>query len=157
MSINSDNISTSLVIKNLNKIFLFTILFSFSNSNILRAQCTNSTTMCSSISSETDSICEEGNINIEIVGGTLGPGSKWELFVGGCGGTLVATSETNYFLNVFVDSTTTFYCKADSCEISSCVELTIHLLTYSEEPTSLIISDDTLCSPGNVDFTVSTK
>ena len=155
MSINSNNINPFLYIKNLKKIFLYIILFSFTYPNNFHAQCTNSTTMCSSITSENDSICEEGNVNIEIVGGTLGPGSKWELFIGGCSGTLVATTETNYFLNVFVDSTTTFYCKADSCDTSSCVELTIHLLTYSEEPTSLIISNDTLCSPGNVDFTVS--
>ena len=118
------------------------------------AQCTNSTTMCTSLSTSNDSLCTAGNIDINIIGGTLGPGSKWELYTGSCGGTLITTTTSNTFSNVNVSSNTTFYCKADSCDITSCVSLDVYIVSPSSDPTSLSISNDTLCSAGNVDFTV---
>ena len=84
--------------KKLKKISLIILLFSLVIPNIFHAQCTNSTIMCSSITTENDSVCTQGNIDIEIVGGFLGVDSKWELFVGSCGGTLIATTQTNSFL-----------------------------------------------------------
>ena len=119
------------------------------------AQCTNGTTMCTSLDTANDSLCTAGNIDINIIGGTLGPGSKWELYTGSCGGTLVTTTTSSTFSNVNVSSNTTFYCKADSCDITSCISLDVYIVSPSSDPTSLSISNDTLCSAGNVDFTVS--
>ena len=128
--------------------FLFTNLLSF-------GQCTNGTVMCSEITTSSDSLCAAGNINIDIIGGSLGIGSEWELYSGSCGGTLIATTSTNTFLNIPVGSNTTFYCKADSCDVTVCVNLDVYVLSASFEPTSLSISNDTLCSAGNVTFTVN--
>ena len=128
--------------------FLFTSLSSF-------AQCTNGTVMCSEITTSNDSLCAAGNININVVGGTLGAGSEWELYSGSCGGTLIATTSTSTFSNISVGSNTTFYCKADSCDATVCVNLDVYVLSPSIEPTSLSISNDTLCNAGSVTFTVN--
>ena len=136
------------------KNYLIILLFFIVPLEILHAQCTNSTTMCSSITTINDSLCETGNIDINIIGGTLGTGSEWELYVKGCGDSLIATTSDPQFTNISIDSTTTFYCKADSCDVNSCVTLTVYLLTHSQDPTSLLISEDTLCSPDDVDFNV---
>ena len=127
---------------------LFTSLSSF-------AQCTNGTVMCSEITTSNDSLCAAGNININVVGGTLGAGSEWELYSGSCGGTLIATTSTSTFSNISVGSNTTFYCKADSCDATVCVNLDVYVLSPSIEPTSLSISNDTLCNAGSVTFTVN--
>ncbi len=136
------------------KNYLIIIFFFIAPLKILHAQCTNSTTMCTEITTENDSLCEIGNIDIEIIGGILGFDSKWELYLNGCGDSLIATTNDQQFTDISIDSTTTFYCKADSCDVSSCVTLTVYLLTHSQDPTSLLISEDTLCSPSNVEFNV---
>ena len=133
-------------------LFCFCLLFTSLSS---MGQCTNGTIMCSEITTSNDSLCAAGNINIDIVGGVLGAGSEWELYTGSCGGTLIATTSTNTFSNVPVSSNTTFYCKADSCDVTVCVNLDVYVLSPSVEPTSLSISNDTLCSAGNVTFTVN--
>ena len=84
--------------------------------NINYSQCTNGTTMCTSLTASVDTLCTAGNISITVDDGTLGPGSEWELYTASCGGTLVATTATNSFTNIPVLSTTTFYIKADSCD-----------------------------------------
>lgn len=131
------------------------LLISIFCSKVHYAQCTNGTVMCTSLTASSDTLCSPGNITITVDDGTLGPGSEWELYTGSCGGTLVATTATNSFINIPVTATTTFYCKADSCDISNCITLEIVLASSSTDPTSLEVSNDTLCTVGNVDFTVN--
>ena len=137
------------------KLFYYILFLWCISPNINHAQCTNGTVMCTSLTASLDTLCSAGNITITVDDGTLGPGSEWELYTGSCGGTLVATTATNSFTNIPVSSTTTFYCKADSCNNSSCISIDIVMATLSNNPTSLNVSNDTLCAAGNVDFTIS--
>ena len=123
--------------------------------NINYSQCTNGTVMCTSLSASADTLCNPGNVTITVDDGTLGAGSEWELYTGSCGGTLVATTATNSFTNISVSSTTTFYIKADSCNSSSCISIDIVMATSSNDPTSLDVSNDSLCAAGDVNFTVN--
>ena len=122
--------------------------------NINYSQCTNGTIMCTSLTASADTLCNTGNVSITVDDGTLGAGSEWQLYTGFCGGTLVATTATNNFTNISVSSTTTFFIKADSCNNSSCISIDIVLATSSNDPTSLNVSNDTLCAAGDVDFTI---
>ena len=137
------------------KLFYYILFLWCISPNINYAQCTNGTVMCTSLTASLDTLCTAGNITITVDDGTLGPGSEWELYTGSCGGTLVATTATNSFTNIPVSSTTTFYCKADDCNGSSCISIDIVLATSSNNPTSLDVSNDTLCTAGNVDFTIN--
>ena len=78
-----------------------------------------------SLSSSLDTLCSSGSVDIAINGGNLGNSSYWELYTGSCGGTLIATTSSNIFSNITVNTTTTFYVKGDSCGISSCLNTQI--------------------------------
>jgi hypothetical protein len=101
------------------KKYAFITLFFYSFIyQIQYSQCTSS---INSIQFSDDTLCGIGYVNITIDGGNLGNSTSWQLFTGNCGGTLIATSSNNNFTNIPVNTTTTFYCKADSCDVSSCV------------------------------------
>ena len=123
--------------------------------NINYSQCTNGTVMCTSLSASADTLCSPGNVTITVDDGTLGAGSEWQLYTGSCAGTLVAATATNSFTNIPILSTTTFYIKADSCNSSSCISIDIVMATSSNDPTSLDVSNDSLCAAGDVNFTVN--
>ncbi len=101
------------------KKYAFITLFFYSFIyQIQYSQCTSS---INAIQFSDDTLCGIGYVDITIDGGSLGNSTSWQLFTGNCGGTLIATSSNNNFTNIPVNTTTTFYCKADSCDISSCV------------------------------------
>ena len=101
------------------KKYAFITLFFYSFiCQIYHSQCTSS---INAIQFSDDTLCGIGYVNITIDGGNLGNSTSWQLFTGNCGGTLIATSFNNNFINIPVNTTTTFYCKADSCDVSSCV------------------------------------
>ena len=101
------------------KKYAFITLFIYSFiCQIHYSQCTSS---INAIQFSDDTLCGIGYVNITIDGGNLGNSTSWQLFTGNCGGTLIATSSNNNFTNIPVNTTTTFYCKADSCDVSSCV------------------------------------
>jgi len=101
------------------KKYAFITLFFYSFIyQIQYSQCTSS---INAIQFSDDTLCGIGYVDITIDGGNLGNSTSWQLFTGNCGGTLIATSSNNNFTNIPVNTTTTFYCKADSCDVSSCV------------------------------------
>ena len=122
--------------------------------NINYSQCTNGTIMCTSLTASSDTLCSAGNVSITVNGGTLGPGSEWELYTASCGGTLVATTATNSFTNIPVSATTTFYCKADSCDNTNCISIEVVLANASTDPSSITSSDTIVCQNNNVILTV---
>ena len=122
--------------------------------NINYSQCTNGTIMCTSLTASSDTLCSAGNVSITVNGGTLGPGSEWELYTASCGGTLVATTATNSFTNIPVSATTTFYCKADSCDNTTCISIEVVLANASTDPSSITSSDTIVCQNNNVILTV---
>lgn len=107
------------------KYALLTLLFYSFICHVHFSQCTSS---INSISLSSDTLCGIGNVNITINGGNLGNSTSWQLFTGNCGGTLIATTSNNIFINIPVNSTTTFYCKADSCGTSSCVSAEVFVI-----------------------------
>ena len=143
-------------------LLIFT-LFIFSKSGF--SQCgTFGSVIPSEITLSQDTLCTSGNISITVVGGSLGSTggvAEWELYTGGCGtscgGTFVASSVTRTFSNVNVSSNTIFYCKPSDCNCSglTCVSKEFTIANPSIQPTSLSISDDTLCASGSVNFTVN--
>ncbi|MFO0829329.1 MAG: hypothetical protein U0572_14420 [Phycisphaerales bacterium] len=77
--------------------------------------------------------------------GTVGPGATLEWFVGPgpCGNTLVATGPT---FNVSPGTTTTYYAKAtNGCGGSTCVPVTVTVLSQPAAPTSVGASPATIC------------
>ena len=113
------------------KKYAFITLFFYSFiCQIYHSQCTSS---INAIQFSDDTLCGIGYVNITIDGGNLGNSTSWQLFTGNCGGTLIATSFNNNFINIPVNTTTTFYCKADSCDISRCVSEEVFVI----EPPSL--------------------
>ena len=108
------------------KKYAFITLFFYSFIyQIQYSQCTSS---INAIQFSDDTLCGIGYVDITIDGGSLGNSTSWQLFTGNCGGTLIATSSNNNFTNIPVNTTTTFYCKADSCDISSCVSAEVFVV-----------------------------
>ena len=131
------------------KKYAFITLFFYSFIyQIQYSQCTSS---INSIQFSDDTLCGIGYINISVDGGNLGNSTSWQLFTGNCGGTLIATSSNNNFTNIPVNTTTTFYCKADSCDVSSCVSAEVFVV---ETPSLDSIIIDSLFN--NSDATWST-
>lgn len=86
------------------------------------SQCTSNV---NDLTVSADTLCSPSNVDIVVNGGSLGNSTHWELYTGACGGTLIATSNSNLFSNIAVNNTTTFYCKGDSCDISSCLSVEV--------------------------------
>ena len=152
---NIDSIAYLIITINMKRNYLF-LFFTFCTLSTTYSQCNS--VMPDSITSTTDTICAAGVISVTIHNGTLDGLSQWELRDGSCGGTIVATTSGSTFTNVPVSSTTTFYCISSDCnpvDVGSCVSLNIVLADLSTDPSSLSISQDTLCAAGNVDITVS--
>ena len=152
---NIDSITYLIITINMKRNYLF-LFFAFCTLSTTYSQCNS--VMPDSITSATDTICAAGVISVTIHNGTLDGVSQWELRDGSCSGTVVATSSGSTFTNVPVSSTTTFYCISSDCtpgDVGSCVSLNIVLADLSTDPSSLSISQDTLCAAGNVDITVS--
>tara|TARA_B100000767_G_scaffold87325_1_gene83933 strand:- start:733 stop:2835 length:2103 start_codon:yes stop_codon:yes gene_type:complete len=130
------------------KKFAFITLFFYSFiCQIHYSQCTSS---INGILVSNDTLCGIGYLNITISGGNLGNSTSWQLFTGNCGGTLIATSFNNIFTNIPVNTTTTFYCKADSCDVSSCVSAEVFVL---ETPSLASVIIDSLFNNSNSTWT----
>ncbi|MAP01772.1 MAG: hypothetical protein CMD01_03015 [Flavobacteriales bacterium] len=118
----------------------------FSNSVTITIE--DSSTPASSLAASTNTLCSSGGVvDFTVNGGFLGAGAQWELYSGGCGGTLIASNSSGVFNNVNVTSTETFYVLANgTCNTTSCVSSTVTVLNPSTDPTSILASDTNICS-----------
>jgi hypothetical protein len=89
----------------------------------------------SGASANPSTICPGDNSTLTVTGGSLGTGASWVWYEGSCGGTYVTTGATP---SVSPGSTTTYYVRAEgNCNTTSCVSVTITVVTESTEPTSV--------------------
>ncbi|MDD3878090.1 MAG: gliding motility-associated C-terminal domain-containing protein, partial [Bacteroidales bacterium] len=100
-------------------------------------------------------LCSGGNSLITVNGGTLGTGGSWQLFTGGCGGTLIGSNTTGSF-TVIPTSTTTYYLQGSgTCNTTSCVSTSVTISSISTAPTSVAASPATICSGNTTTLTVN--
>ncbi|MBM76925.1 MAG: hypothetical protein CL846_00430 [Crocinitomicaceae bacterium] len=100
-------------------------------------------------------ICAVGTVDLTVSGGSLGTGASWELYSSSCGGTLIASSVTGVFSGINISQTEDFFVLArGNCNTTNCASTTVTLEIPSTAPTSLTATNDTLCSAGDIDFTV---
>ena len=89
------------------------------------------------------SLCVGGSTVLELVGGSLAPGTDWEWFQGSCGSTVIGTGTT---LEVEPSANTTYYVRAsagNSCAPSTCQSITVNM--PSATPNLSIDGDDATC------------
>jgi hypothetical protein len=89
------------------------------------------------------SLCVGGSTVLELVGGSLAPGTDWEWFQGSCGSTVIGTGTT---LQVAPSTNTTYYVRAsagNSCVPSACQSITVNM--PSATPNLSIDGDDATC------------
>ena len=116
---------------------------------------TNSQDPTSLLISE-DTLCSPANVDFSISDGQLGTLAQWELIEDSCSGNLIATSLDGNFSDVSVSESKSYFVNAKGfCDTTNCVSVNFVLATTSQDPTSLLISEDTICSPSNVDFSIS--
>ena len=99
------------------------------------------------------SICNGGNTNISVTGGSLGTGASWKWYAGGCGsGSPIGTGAT---INVSPSQTTTYYVRAEGdCGTTSCASVTVIVKTPSADPTNATAVSSSICPGGNTDISV---
>jgi hypothetical protein len=98
----------------------------------------------------TTTICNGGNTNLTVSGGTVGTGATTEWFTGSCGGTSAGTGNT---INVSPTSTTTYYVRyAGVCNTTSCASITVNVDQSSVDPTN-ITGTTTICTGGSTVLT----
>ena len=76
-----------------------------------------------SITTSDTIVCQNNNVILDVVGGSLGTGAQWNWYDDVCGGNLVGQSST---LNVNPTSTTTYSVRAEGyCNNTLCEDITI--------------------------------
>lgn len=103
----------------------------------------------SSITASRNIVCITNNqVNLSLVGGSLGTNAQWEWYQGGCppsGGTLIATGTAT--INVAPTTTTTYYVRANGdCGATACVSITIQV---SSGVSVSVTKTDVSCFGGN--------
>jgi len=90
-------------------------------------------------------ICPGGNVELTVVGGSLGTGASWEWYSGGCGGTNVGSGNS---ITVSPAIATTYYVRAEgTCNTTGCVNKAISISTNSTSAISASASPASV-SPG---------
>src|SRR4030095_11261038 len=94
------------------------------------------------------------NTNISVAGGSLGTGSSWKWYAGGCGnGVSIGTGAT---INVNPTVTTTYYVRAEGdCGTTLCASVTVTVKIPSVAPTGASAVFPTICSGQNTDISVT--
>lgn len=75
-----------------------------------------------SVSASANPICNGGTTTLTVNGGALGAGGLWKWYSGSCGGTYVGTGNP---IAVSPTVTTTYYARAEGCDITTCAVRTI--------------------------------
>jgi hypothetical protein len=108
----------------------YTVTYSIAAAGGCAAISTTATVVINSLSvaatSATTNIttsCGPANVNLNVVGGTLGTGASWKWYSGSCGGALVGTGAS---ITTNVTATTTYYVRAEGvCNSTACVPVTV--------------------------------
>src|SRR4030095_1359770 len=106
--------------------------------------CCIASTVPTGASAVTAAICSGGNTNISVAGGSLGTGSSWKWYAGGCGnGVSIGTGAT---INVNPTVTTTYYVRAEGdCGTTLCASVTVTVKIPSVAPTGASAVSPTIC------------
>lgn len=100
-----------------------------------------------------DSICPGNNVNLSVLGGSLGSNASWRWYSGSCGGTLVGTGQT---ISVAPGSNTTYFVRAEgTCNSTICVSKSIRIMTLSNSASSIVASLDSTCGTTAVTLSVN--
>lgn len=87
-----------------------------------------SSTAPSNVSSSDTIICNNSNINLNVVGGSLGTNSQWVWYDDFCGGNVVGNGSS---INTTQTSNTTYFVRAEgSCNNTICKDITVNSLPY---------------------------
>jgi hypothetical protein len=75
--------------------------------------------------SEASPICAGTQVQLSVVGGSLGTAAAWNWYTGSCGGSFIGTGTS---INVTPSSTTTYYVRAEgTCNTTACVSFTVNV------------------------------
>jgi hypothetical protein len=109
------------------------------------ASCCTASVVPTGASATTATICNGGNTNISVSGGSLGTGATWKWYADDCGsGTSIGSGST---VNVSPTSTTTYYVRAEgNCGTTACASVTVTVNQKSADPTSATASSATICN-----------
>ncbi|MCT4580294.1 MAG: gliding motility-associated C-terminal domain-containing protein [Flavobacteriales bacterium] len=111
-----------------------------------------SSTDATGITVSANNICSGTPITLAINGGTLGTGATWEWYTSSCGGIYLGSGNT---MTVSPTATTTYYVRAEGdCNMSGCVNTTVIVQPSSVLPTSITVTNPTVCPGGSTDLTV---
>jgi gliding motility-associated-like protein len=103
-----------------------------------------------------DTLCSSALVDFTVNGGSLGTLAQWEILEDSCSGNLIATSADGSFSSIAVTESKSYFVNAKGfCDTTNCVNVDFVMATHSQNPTSLLISEDTLCSASDVNFNVS--
>ena len=123
-------------------------------SNIITVTVNTLSSNPSSIISTPNSICGNGQVTLDVNGGTLGTGAQWSWYNGdpNAGGVLIGNG--NPLTNIPISSTTDFYVRAEGiCDSSNTVNLLVIVEDISIAPTSLTASQTIICEGASIDLT----
>lgn len=88
------------------------------------------------------------NIQLTVVGGSLGTNAQWQWYQGGCGSSAIIGTGSSITVNPSV--TTEYFVRAEGCDTSACVNATIGITpncNYTILPTSIVPSTNNV-QPG---------
>ena len=100
-------------------------------------------------------ICNGGNTDLTVQGGSLGTGATWQWYEAGCGsGTAINNGPT---INVAPIITTTYYVRAEgTCGSSNCSSITVTVSQASTvDPTNVTTPSLVVCVGDPIDLTVN--
>jgi hypothetical protein len=107
-----------------------------------------------SVVSSPATMCPGGSVTLSVVGGSIGSGSAWTWYAGGCGsGTAIGTGSS---ISVSPASTTTYFVRGEGgCANTTCVSVQVVVNGPSTAPTAIIASNSNVCAGANTTLTVS--
>ena len=92
-------------------------------------------------------ICPGSSSTINLNGGTLASGANWYWYTGSCGGTYIISGSSP---TLSPTSTTTFWVRAEgTANTTSCVSITVTILTSPTVPSQATATPTIICNGGN--------
>lgn len=110
----------------------------------------------SSISASETLLCGAGNIDLSVVGGSLGTGATWEWYDGDPNGAGVPIGTGASLTSYAVSVTTDFFVRAESaCGNTNTVTETVTVSSPNTVPTSVTSTSMSICEGDPIDLTVN--
>lgn len=102
-------------------------------------------------------ICAGSTVDLTVTGGSLGTGGQWAWYTTDptVGSPIpVFTSGSTVYSGVSPPTTTTYYVRAEACDTTAALSVTITVNTLSQDPSSVLGSATSVCAGDPVTLTV---